>query len=317
MAHSAASPALLQVLLKHYGIPSEKVQASIVEPANLKSAIHDRAIDVVLVAGPSGGQFIADTIAAATDTKRGPTFIEIDQAEAIAARFPAYEKHEVVAGAFGGTPGRPAEAVDTLSFPQYLVADKSLSEQKVAAFSKLIYTSRQAINFEMPGVIKIESPSTDKDAAVLVHPGTDAYLNDNQKTFFDRWGDQIFYGLLIFPIFGSAIAGLVGYLRGEKGSQRLKLLHRLLQLIKRARVAESIEALDQIQAEADHILVTIIQQAERNQLDESNLVLFSTVIEQAHSAIADRRTLLLAQPERVTHTAVVQPLPTPQQVVNR
>jgi TRAP-type uncharacterized transport system substrate-binding protein len=317
VARSAASPDLLQVVLKHYGIPSEKVQTLTIEPANLKAAIRDRTVDVILVAGPAGGQVIADTIAATSDVKRGPTFIEIEQAEAIAARVPAYVKFEIVAGAFGGTPPRPAEAIDSLSFPQYLVASKSLSEVKIAAFSKLIYTSRPAINFEMPGVIKIETPSTDKDATVLVHPGTDAYLSDNQKTFFDRWGDQIFYGLLIFPILGSAIAGVMGYVRGEKGNRRIRLLHHMLQLIKRARTAETIEALDEIQTEIDHILVTMIQQVERNQLDETGLMLSATAIEQAHHAISDRRAMLLDHPERVQHSAVVQPLPTVQQVANR
>ncbi len=63
----------------------------------------------------------------------------------------------------------------------------------------------------MPGEIKIEAPSTDKDASVLVHPEALAYLADDQKTFFDRYGDTIFYGLLIFPIFGSAIAAVASY----------------------------------------------------------------------------------------------------------
>ena len=63
----------------------------------------------------------------------------------------------------------------------------------------------------MPHEIKIEAPSTDKDANVLVHPGALAYLTDDQKTFFDRYGDTIFYGLLIFPIFGSAIAAVASY----------------------------------------------------------------------------------------------------------
>src|SRR3972149_885686 len=59
--------------------------------------------------------------------------------------------------------------------------------------------------YGLPGAVAIESPSTDKDAPVLVHPGAAAYLGDNQKSFFDRYGDQIFYGLLIFPVIGSGL----------------------------------------------------------------------------------------------------------------
>ena len=78
---------------------------------------------------------------------------------------------------------------------------------RIATLAKLIYSSRLALAAAMPGEIKIAAPATDKDADVIVHPGALAYLNDDQKSFFDKYGDDIFYGLLIFPIFGSAIAG--------------------------------------------------------------------------------------------------------------
>ncbi|MGC2079487.1 MAG: hypothetical protein WA728_26400 [Xanthobacteraceae bacterium] len=41
----------------------------------------------------------------------------------------------------------------------------------------------------VPGEIKIEAPSTDKDADAVVHPGALAYLNDSEKSFFDKYGD--------------------------------------------------------------------------------------------------------------------------------
>jgi hypothetical protein len=79
---------------------------------------------------------------------------------------------------------------------------------------------------------------------VLVHPGAAAYLGDNTKSFFDKYGDTIFYGLLIFPIIGSAIAGVLSYFRADKNTQRIRQLHRLLHLIKRARTVQSIDELE-------------------------------------------------------------------------
>jgi TRAP-type uncharacterized transport system substrate-binding protein len=69
--------------------------------------------------------------------KKGPTFIEVDQADAIAKRVPAYASAEIDAGIFGGSPKIPAEKVTSLSFPQYLVARKTLSEATIESFSKL------------------------------------------------------------------------------------------------------------------------------------------------------------------------------------
>jgi len=269
----------------------------------LKTAIQDNQVDALLVAGALHGDVIAQTVTAASAPGKAPTFIAIDQAEALEQRNPIYDKFEVVEGTFGGAPAKPAQAFDSLSFPEYLVARKTLSDTKVAALSKLIYTARQSLSFRLPGVVKIESPSTDKDAAVLVHPGADAYLNDNQKSFFDKWGDQIFYGLLILPIFGSAIAALAGYFKADTGARRVRLLHRLLQAVKKARNAPTIEALDQIETEIDNILGATIRQAERNQLDEMGMMSFSLTIEQARLAVAERRGILLMQPPDRTHIA--------------
>ena len=98
------------------------------------------------------------------------------------------------------------------------MARRNFNTDKIAAFSKVLYSSRQALAYELPGTIAIESPSTDKDAAVLVHAGTADYLGDNTKSFFDKYGDQIFYGMLIVPVIGSGLAGVAGYFRADKNT---------------------------------------------------------------------------------------------------
>ena len=123
------------------------------------------------------------------------------------------------------------------------MAKKSFHHDAIGTLAKLIYTSRLALAAAMPGEIKIQAPSTDKDANIVVHPGALAYLTDDQKSFFDKYGDDIFYGLLIFPIFGSAIAAVAGYLRRNSRTKRLRLLQRLLDLTQKANHAPSLEAL--------------------------------------------------------------------------
>ena len=93
---------LLNVILKHYGVPADKVKVVNVAPQDLKKAIHDDQIDVVLVAGPQTGDAIAQAVSAASAGKEGPSFIEIDQAEGIGKRLPPYDSEDIVAGAFGG-----------------------------------------------------------------------------------------------------------------------------------------------------------------------------------------------------------------------
>jgi TRAP-type uncharacterized transport system substrate-binding protein len=290
---NVATKDLLDVVLNHYGVPLDKVQVSLIDPKNLAEAVKANQVDAIFVAGAATGQAITDAIAAASRNGEAPSFIAIDQADGIAKRNPAFESADIDAGTFGGNPPSPDDGLKSLSFPEYLVARKSLSRDSVASLAKLIYSSRLALTAAMPGEIKLKAPPTEKDAGVTVHPGALAYLTDDQKSFFDRYGDDIFYGLLIFPLFGSAVAALASYfLRGGR-TRRLRLLQRLLDLMRKAHAAPSLEALDQMQTDVDNLVVAVIHQGEHEEYDPNAQMSFSLALEQVRFAIAARRAALL------------------------
>ena len=288
-----ATTGLLELVLSHYGVPRDKVTISSIDPRDIPAAIRNHQVDVLFVAGAATSPAISSVTAAATVNGAAPNFIEIDQADSIAKRNPAFDSIDIDAGTFGGTPPTPDDSLKTLSFAQYLVARKSDSDSVIAALAKTIYSSRQALAAAVPGEIKIEAPSTDKDADVVVHPGALAYLNDSQQSFFDKYGNEIFYGMLIFPVFGSALAGVASYLRRDTRTRRLRLLQRVLDLVRRAHTAQNLEALEQLQVEADNLVIAIVHQGEREEFDETVRMSFAFALDQLRFAIAARRTSIL------------------------
>jgi TRAP-type uncharacterized transport system substrate-binding protein len=292
-----ATTDLLDVVLNHYGVPLDKVQVSQIDPANLADAVRKNTVDVIFVAGSAIGQAISDAVKAATQNGVAPTFVEIDQADGIAKRNIAFDSIEIDAGTFGGVPPTPDDKLTTLSFPEYLVARKSFDHAAIADLAKVIYTSRLAIAAQLNGEVKIEAPKTDKDADALVHQGALDYLNDDQKTFFDRYGDDIFYGMLIFPVFGSAIAGLASYLRADSRTRRLRLLQKVLDLVRKVHAAQTVEAIEHLQVEADNLVIAIIHLSEHEEFDESVRMSFSFALDQLRFAIAARRTAILDHAE--------------------
>jgi ribosomal protein L12E/L44/L45/RPP1/RPP2 len=288
-----ATPDVLRAVLDHYGVPIDKVNVSEIDPKDIGDAIKNNQVDVLFVAGAATGAAISETVKAASHNGEAPSFLAIDQADGFAKRNRAFDSIDIDAGSFGGTPPMPDDSLKTLSFAQYLVARKSYSDSAIATLAKVIYTSRQTLAAAVPGEIKIEAPSTDKDADVVVHPGALAYLNDSQQSFFDRYGDDIFYGMLIFPVFGSAIAGLAGYLRRDTRTRRLRLLQRALDLVRKAHAAQSLETLEQLQIEADNLVIAIVHQGEHEEFDETVRMSFAFALDQLRFAIAGRRTAIL------------------------
>lgn len=288
-----ANTDLLDLVLRHYGVPLDKVTITPIEPSALAAAVRDHQIDVIFVAGPATGHAITDAVAAATVNGQAPTFIPIGQAEGIAKRDPVFDAVDIDAGTFGGNPPTPDDSLKSLSFPEYLVAKKTLDHDDVGAMARLIYTSRLALAAAFPGEVKIEAPKTEKDAAAIVHQGAREYLGDEQKSFFDKYGDDIFYGLLILPLFGSAIAAVASYFRRSSRTRRLRLLQRVIDLVRKAHAAPSLEALDQIQGDLDNVVIAIIHQGEHEQYDDMVQTSFSLALDQLRFAIAARRAMLL------------------------
>ncbi|MGA8950179.1 MAG: TAXI family TRAP transporter solute-binding subunit [Xanthobacteraceae bacterium] len=290
-----ATTGLLELVLSHYGVPLDKVKISQIDPGNVADAIKNNQVDALFVAGAATSRSISDAVNAATVNGKAPSFIEIDQADGIAKRDPAFDSIDIDAGTFGGNPPTPADSLKSLSFAEYLVARKPYSDAAIGALAKVIYSSRQALAAAVPGDVKIAAPSTDKDAAVVVHPGALAYLSDSQQSFFDKYGDDIFYGMLIFPVFGSAIAGVATYLRSNSRTRRLRLLQRVLDLVRKAHAAQTIEAIDQLQIDADHLVIAIIHLGEHEEFDETVRMSFAFALDQLRFAIAARRTAIADQ----------------------
>jgi len=294
IGRTEANVNLLNIILKQYEIAPDKVQVIQLDTTDVGPAIRESKVDAIMSVGPISSRITADAVAAAAREHEPPSFLAIDASEAIVQRFPVYESTEIPAGAFGGAPQRPAEAVETIGVSHYIVARRTLDESTVGDFARLLFGARQVLSNDLPSVAKIEAPDTDKDAAVAVHPGAAAYIDGEQKSFFERYNDWIYYGLMILSFLGSATAWLMNYSKVDDRVQKLHALDQLMDLIRAAREAPDVPALDRLQAEADDILQAAIHQVENNALDQAGLQAFSLALQQTRGAIADRRTLLLA-----------------------
>jgi TRAP transporter TAXI family solute receptor len=297
VGRTQANVNLLKVILQQYGVDPGKVE--IVQfPANeAVEAIRKQKADAYLAAGPVNSKITADTIAASTRDGGSPKFLAIDLADAIAQNHPMYEASEIPAGSFGND--RPDDEVKTISFAHHIVARKGLSESTVAAFTRQLFSIRQSLKNEFPLAAKIETPDTDKDATIPVHPGAAAFVDGDEKTFLDRYSDFIWWGLMALSAAGSAGAWFAGYLKKDERISNSSQRDRLLDMLRLARHPDSTDELDRMQAEADDILRDTLKCFEHGAIDQGALTAFNIALEQFHNAVADRKALLISIPQNL------------------
>jgi TRAP transporter TAXI family solute receptor len=299
IGRTPANVNLLKVILQQYGVDPAKVEITQFPVTEATEAIKSQKADAYLAAGPVNSKVTTDAVTASTKNGEGPTFLAIDAADAIAQNHSEYESADIPAGAFGGAPNRPEDEVKTISFSHHIVARKGLSDSMVSALTHQLFAVRQQLLSEFPLAAKIETPDTDKDAAIPVHPGAAAFVDGEEKTFLDRYSDYIWWGLMALSAMGSVGAWFAGYLKKDERSNNSSLRERLLDMITIARKSDSTEELDKLQAEADDILRSTLACFEDGAIEDGALTAFNIALEQFHNAVADRKLIMMSLPQNL------------------
>lgn len=296
IGRSQSNVNLLRLILQQYGVEAETVEIVQFAPSAVSEAIRAGKADAFMAVGPLNSQITTDAIAATVRDGGTPTFLPIDLAESIESRHPVYDAAEIAAGAFGSAPARPAETIKTIAFGHHIVARAALSDASVTAFTRQLFSMRQALIAENPHAARIEVPDTDKDAAIPVHPGAEAYVDGEERTFMDLYGDLIWWAILGTSLLGSIGAWAASYLRKDERIVNTSLRERLLVMLSQARKAATHEELDTMQAEADEILRDTLDCYESGAIEAGTLTAFQIALEQFHNAVADRRLFLATDP---------------------
>ncbi len=304
IGRTQANVNLLKVILQQYGIDPAKVDIVQLPTADIAEAVKSQKADAFLAAGPVNSKITTEAVAASTRDGGAPTFLAIDSAEAIATNHPVYESSEIPAGAFGGSPARPDDDVKTIGFSHHIVARKGLSETTIAAFTRQLFAIRRTMMSQLPLAATIETPDTDKDAVIPVHPGAAAYVDGEEKSFLDRYSDYIWWTLMGLSAMGSAGAWFASYLKKDERNTNSSLRERLLDMLATARHSNSVDELDEMQAEADSILRDTLTCFERGAIEEGTLTAFNIALEQFHNAVADRKAVLASMPQNLPRSNV-------------
>jgi TRAP-type uncharacterized transport system substrate-binding protein len=289
-----ANRLLLDLVLKQYEIPLNSVTKIDVAEQDVQKAFQDGLIDAVMVVGPPAGSLVSQVVAAVGEAGAGaPNFLPIAEADAIVQRLPALESLEIVRGTYGGNPPRPTKNFNTLGAAHRLLAQENLDEGVVADLTRLLFTARPSLVTIAPLANRLEAPETDKGSAVPVHIGAAAYLDGEEKTFFDRYGDWFYIGIMAFSLFGSGLAAVAS--RSSAHNQRYiaVLTSRLVSVMRSARLVQDMARLDDLEHDVDEIVMRALVHASDVSVDSNMLEAFNVALTQARHVLSERRHILM------------------------
>ena len=101
---------------------------------------------------------------------------------------------------------------------------------------------------------RIEPADTDKDAFIVAHPGAAEYINDDTKSFMDRYSDMMYLGAAALGVIGSIFATIYTNLTRIAPERASQLSTAILDIGERIEHANSLDAIEALQDELEGIL---------------------------------------------------------------
>ena len=105
---------------------------------------------------------------------------------------------------------------------------------------------------------------------------------------------------------GSAGAWFGSYLKRDERMVSTSMRDRLMDMLLESRNAAALDDLDRLQTEADDILKQTLHCYDDGAIDDGALNAAHIMLQQLHTAIADRRSFLLAAPAAMRQTAALR-----------
>jgi TRAP-type uncharacterized transport system substrate-binding protein len=285
-------PALLKTLSQFYALN----EADFVEvlPTQLGQILKSRKAVAAIVFGPMGAGPIPDAFASIRKAfKEPPSFLDIAESEAIAARFPAYESFEIKQGTFGGAPPEPDDAINTFAVTVRLVSRASLPDRVAGEITRMLLATKARLAATVPDVGQMEAPDTEKTSLLPVHPGTLAYLNGDQESLLDETLNYYWLLGMVAAVLAPA-AGWVGTRIGLR--RRDEARTRLLRVVELVRLSKSgtTEELASADAELDDLLEWLFGQLASGEIERDQFQCIERMIAQLRGSIEKRRADLAA-----------------------
>ena len=253
VADSENSATLVRNILELSDSPDAATRVQLMPPGSTFDKLFASGFGAV-VAIPHASRIVQDKSYEQYARRGTVTLNAIDAAKAMARKFPAISEETVAAGLLSSAPAIPDDDLDTIGLEWLLVAQSKLSTTTVGDLARLIYENKAELALDDGFASKIEPADTDKDAIIVAHPGAAEYINDDTKSFMDRYSDMMYLGAAALSIIGSIFAGIYTKVTRVAPEKAGELATAILDIGERMDDAKTLDALDELQDELEAIL---------------------------------------------------------------
>ena len=223
----------------------------------------------------------------------GLTLNAIEAAKLLTRKYPQLSEETVESGTLSSSPAIPEDDVGTVGLKWLLVTQSRLSSPTVSELARFVYENKAALALENGFASRIEPAATDKDAFIVAHPGAAEYINDDTKSFVERYSDLMYFAAAALGIIGSICATLYTQVTRVAPEKASELATQLLDLGEDIQDATTLDQLESLQDELETILRGVVIGLRDGTISSDGLDTFKLGYQFVRDEIGMRREALL------------------------
>ena len=190
--------------------------------------------------------------------KGGFTLNAIEAAKALARKIPGISAETIETGMLSSSPAVPEEDLDTIGIEWLLIAQSRISTTTAADLARIIYENKAELSLDNGFASRIEPAETDKNAFVMAHPGASEYINDDTKSFMERYSDVMYLGAGALSVIGSIFAALYAKVTRVCPEKASWLATNILIIGEKIEHAHTMDQLEELQEELERTLRGVV-----------------------------------------------------------
>ena len=247
-----------------------------VSPSDAARALLNGRAEIAAIAASNGTKLLRQLIAALPAAAQGKVAVRAaPRADQLARQNPAIESVELKIGAASSDPLLPDDDIETLSVTTRLMARRALPESTVTDLTRLLVSQQRRLAQATPAAMQLEPPPSERGAAFPTHNGAAAYVDGEERTFFERYGDWLYLGLFGVSGIGSIGAGLVSWRDGARRRADLRRLGALRRLVGTLAEARTLSEVELAAGQRRRIMNEVLLAATRLQISQTDLQAFA------------------------------------------
>jgi TRAP-type uncharacterized transport system substrate-binding protein len=295
LADSESSVAFVRTILELSETPDAATRVQMAPPGSTLDKLFASGFGAV-VAIAHASRIMKDKSYEQYAKRSAFTLNAIESAKALARKYPVISEETIATGMLSASPAIPDDETETIGLEWLLVAQSKLSTTTVGDLARIIYENKAELALDDGFASKIEPAATDKDAFIVAHPGAAEYINDDIKSFMERYSDMMYLGAAALSVIGSIFAGIYTKITRIAPEKASELATAILDIGERMEYAKSLDALDELQDELETILRNAVIGLRDGTISSDGLDTFKLGYEFVRDEIGMRRDHLKRHP---------------------